>query len=181
MSKPVKDMIIAEYRTRFTGVTGAVVVEVRGLDAAANNRMRNRLRAGGVRVTVLKNDLARQAFADGPLAALDPALSGPNALVYSDRSVVDVAREIVKFATEAKEMELKAACLDGVFFPGKAGVERLSRFPTREEAQAKIITLALSPARKVVGCVVSPGSRILGVVKALEKKLEKGEAIARIA
>lgn len=181
MSKPVKDMIIAEYRKRFDGVTGAVVVEIRGLDAAANNRMRNRFRAGGVRVTVLKNDLARQAFAGGPLASLDPALAGPNALVYSDRSVVDVARELVKFATEVKEMELKAACLDGIFFAGKDGVERLSKFPTREEAQAKVVTLVLSPARKVVGCVVSPGSRILGVVKALEKKLEQGEAVARIA
>jgi hypothetical protein len=29
--------------------------------------------------------------------------------------------------------------------------------------------------------VVSPGSRILGVVKALEKKLENGETVARIA
>jgi len=181
MSKPVKDMIIAEYRTRFTGVTGAVVVEVRGLDAAANNRMRNKFREGGVRVTVLKNDLARKAFAGGPLAALDPALSGPNALVYSDRSVVDVARELVKFATAVKEMELKAACLDGVFFSGKEGVERLSKFPTREEAQAKVVTLVLSPARKVVGCVASPGSRILGIVKAVESRLEKGEAIAKIA
>jgi large subunit ribosomal protein L10 len=181
MSKPVKDMIIAEYRKRFTGVTGAVVVEVRGLDAAANNRMRNRFREGGVRVTVLKNDLARKAFAGGPLASLDPALAGPNALVYSDRSVVDVARELVKFATEVKEMELKAACLDGIFFEGKAGVERLSKFPTREEAQAKVVTLVLSPARKVVGCVVSPGSRILGIVKAVESRLEKGEAIAKIA
>ena len=78
-------------------------------------------------------------------------------------------------------MELKAACLDGIFFAGKEGVLRLSKFPTREEAQAKVVTLVLSPARKVVGCVVSPGSRILGVVKALEKKLEQGEAVARIA
>jgi len=182
MSKPVKDLIIAEYRKRFAGVTGAVVVEIRGLDASANNRMRTKFRAGGVHVTVVKNDLARKAFADGPLATLDAALAGPSAVVYAgERSVVDVARDLVKFATEVKEMELKAACLDGIFFAGKEGVQRLSKFPTREEAQAKVVSLLLSPARKVVGCAVSPGSRILGIVKEVESRLEKGEAIARIA
>jgi ribosomal protein L10 len=46
----------------------------------------------------------------------------------------------------------------------------LGSFPTREEAQAKVVTLVLSPARN-----------IMGVVKTIQEKLEKGEAIAKIA
>ena len=40
MSKPVKEMIIEEYRRRFDGVSGGVLVHIRGMDAIANNSMR---------------------------------------------------------------------------------------------------------------------------------------------
>lgn len=178
MSKPVKNLIIDEYKKRFGDVQGGVVVEIRGMEATANNKLRNDLRAKGVRVTVIRNSLARRAFAGGPLEALEKVLKGPNAFVYGDRSVVDVARDIVELATASKELELKGAILDGELFEGRAGVERLSKMPTRAEAQARIITIALSPAKKVLGCVVSPGSKILGIVKEIESRLEKGETIA---
>ena len=58
---------------------------------------------------------------------------------------------------------------DGEYYDGDAGVKKLGSFPTKEEAQAKVVTLLLSPARQ-----------ILGVVKTLQEKLEKGEAIAKL-
>ena len=39
MSKPVKEMIVAEYTKRFEDVDSAVLVEIRGLDANDNNRL----------------------------------------------------------------------------------------------------------------------------------------------
>ena len=180
MSKPVKDMIIAEYRKRFGDVSGGVVVEIRGLEATANNKLRNTLRSKGVRVTVLKNSLARKAFSGGPLDPLGPALSGPTALIYGDKSVVDVARDIVALATGSKEIALKAAVLDGQFFSGKEGVEALSRFPTREEAQAKVVAIVLAPAGKAVAAAKGPGGKVLAIVKEIQNRLEKGDAIAAV-
>ena len=58
MSKPVKQMIIDEYRRRFDGVEGGVVIEIRGMEATENNRFRNELRKKEIRVAVLKNSLA---------------------------------------------------------------------------------------------------------------------------
>ena len=41
MSKPVKNLIASEYESRFKDLTGAVVVEIRGLDAQSTTSMRN--------------------------------------------------------------------------------------------------------------------------------------------
>lgn len=169
MSKPIKNLIASEYTSRFEGVSGAVVVEIRGLDAGATTSMRNSLRSKGIRVTVVKNALARRTFKGGPLASLEKALKGPSAILTGPESAVLVAREIVKAAQAEKKIVLKGAIFDGEYYDGDAGVKKLGAFPTREEAQAKVVTLLLSPARQ-----------IMGVVKTLQEKLEKGEAIAKL-
>ena len=181
MSKPVKEMIIDEYRNRFDGVTGGVVVQIRGLDATENNSFRNELRKKEIRVAVLKNTLARKAFTDGPLESINSALEGPTAFIWGAESPVDVARELVDWAKKLEQLELKAALLDGEFFEGNAGVKKLSTFPTRDEAQAKVVTLLLSPHKNVVGAASSPGSKILGVIKTMQEKLEDGEEIAKVS
>ena len=43
MSKPVKNLIAGEYGSRFKDVTGAVVVEIRGLDGKSTTSMRSTL------------------------------------------------------------------------------------------------------------------------------------------
>lgn len=181
MSKPVKNLMIRDYQDRLEGVSDALVISVRGVPGIENNRMRVALAQKNIRVTVVRNNLARHAFKDTPLAALERLFDGPTALAYGGESVVDVAREIAKFAKDLANLELKGAILDGELFEGKAGVERLSRFPTRDEALAQTVTLILSPAQKLVGQVKGPGGRVMGIIKTIEEKLEKGEAVAKTA
>ena len=40
MSKPVKNLITEDYKRRFEGLTGAVLVDVRGMEANDNNTFR---------------------------------------------------------------------------------------------------------------------------------------------
>jgi len=170
MSKPVKDMIASEYTRRFEGVTGAVVVEIRGLDAKATTSMRGSLQEKGIKVTIVKNALARRTFKGGPLASLEKALKGPSAMLTGAENAIIVARAIVKAAEAEKKIVLKGAIFDGEYYDGDAGVKKLGSFPTKEEAQAKVVTLVLSPARNIMGCV-----------KTIQEKLEKGETISKVA
>lgn len=178
MSKTIKDMIVREYKKRFTGVEGAVLVELRGMAGTDNTGLRLKMHAKQVRVTVVKNALARKAFEGTALEVLAPGLSGPTAVVYGGDSVVGIARDLVKMAKDQEALVLKGACIDGTWFGGDAGVKRLSEFPTKEEAQAKVVTLVLSPARKLMGAVKGPGGCVMGIVKEIESRLEKGETIA---
>ena len=64
MSKPVKEMIIEDYRRRFEGVDGGVILQIRGMEALENNVFRNELRKKSIKVTVLKNTLAKKVALD---------------------------------------------------------------------------------------------------------------------
>jgi large subunit ribosomal protein L10 len=181
MSKPIKDLMTADYKKRFDKLDGALLVDIRGVSSNDCNSLRAGLRTKQIKVTVVKNTLAKKAFSGTALQGLDKALEGPSALAFGAESVVDVARELVKWARKFKQLTLKGAVLDGQLFEGDAGVKRLSLFPTKDEAQAQVVTLILSPARKVVGAAVGPGSKLLGIVKEIQTRLEDGKAIARTA
>jgi large subunit ribosomal protein L10 len=184
MSKTLKSMIMRDYKARITAgaeqYPDAMLISIRGLKGIDTTKMRNTLARKNIRVTVIRNSLARKAFEGTNLAAFEDLLSGANALAYGGNSVVEVAREIVGLVEKMPKIELKGALLDGVLYKGKAGVEELSKFPTREEAIAKVVTLIVSPARKLVAQVQGPGSGVAGIIKSIESKLEKGEAIAKV-
>jgi large subunit ribosomal protein L10 len=180
MSKPVKNMIIEDYKDRFGDTQDALVIGLRGIESNDTNEIRTGLAEKSIKVTVVRNKLFGQAFAGTGLESLKGVLSGANAVAYGAESVVEVAREIVALLKKYPDIELKGAVLDGELFEGAAGVERLSKFPTRDEAIAKDVSIILGPGRKLLGAVKGPGSGIAGILKAIEAKLEKGEAIAKV-
>lgn len=180
MSKAVKDMIMRDYREKLGDHTDAVVVSLRGIDANSNNAIRTGLQKKQVYVTMVRNNLFLKTFAETNLKSLEPIMTGSNVVAYGAESVVEVAREIVDLIKEHPDIELKGAVLDGQLFSGDDGVKALSKFPTREEAIAQDVTLILGPGRKLLASVKGPGGRLMGVVKAIEEKLEKGEAIAKV-
>ncbi|MFA9477987.1 50S ribosomal protein L10 [Phycisphaerales bacterium AB-hyl4] len=179
MSKPVKNLIVDTYKKRFEGVSGAVLVDVRGVDSNTNNRFRADLGGKQIKVTVIKNSLAKKAFENTDMAAINELLDGSVAVVYpaeGDQTVVNVARELITWAKEIPSLEFKGALMEGMTF-GADEIDALSKYPTREEAQAQVVQILLTPAQNLVGAALGPGRKVASLVKAVEEKLEKGEEI----
>ena len=183
MSATTKSFLIRDYKARLGDTQDAVVLSIRGVGAIDNNRIRVGLALKNVRITVVQNNLARKAFEGSGLAKLNDLLAGPSALAYgrNGATVVDVARELIKWAKEVEKLELRGAVLDGQVYTGKAGVEALSKYPTKAEALSTDIAIILGPGRKLMAAVKGPGAKVMGIVKTVESKLEKGETIAKIA
>lgn len=178
MSKPIKSIIMRDYKSRIGDSAEALLIGIRGLKAKDQVKVRSELAKKKIRVTVVRNNLAAKVFAGTPLDKLTPHMGGSTAIAYGGQSIVEVAREVVKFVEKMPNLELKAAVLDGTVYSGKAGVTELSKFPTKDEAIAQVVTLVVSPAKKLLAQIQGPGSTVAGLVKAIEAKLEKGEAIA---
>jgi large subunit ribosomal protein L10 len=179
MSKPVKDLITKELREQYQGVDSVCVVDLTGLDSKANHAFRGGLRAKGIAMHVVKNSLARRAFREGPLAPLGEALDGPCALVTGGESIVDVAKELAKWAKQFPQVGLKKAIIEGD--ADLVGVAELATWKGRTELIGEIAMLAASPGRSIAGCLNSPGGKIAGCLKALIEKQEGGEEEAAAA
>ena len=181
MSKQVKEMIIREYKARLSGINDATLISVRGVKTTDTTKLRGVLRKQNVRISVVRNSLAKKALAGSGLEPLFPMLEGNSAFVYGEASVVEVARVLTKILAEMPAIELKGAVLDGQLFTGAKGIKELSKYPTKAEAQGQTVSLLIGPGRKLGAQIIGPGSTLAGLIKAIETKAEKAQPIAEAA
>ncbi len=180
MSKPIKSLIKKSYQERFGDLSGAVLIDIRGVDSNTNNTIRAELAKKEIRVAVVTNNLAKAVLSETDLKGIEKLLEGPTALVYGGSSVVAVARELIEKAKAITNLQVKGAIMDGQLF-GPNEMEALSKYPTREEAQAQVIQVILGPAGQLISAATSAGANIASLLKTIEEKLEKGEAITKVA
>lgn len=174
MSKPVKELIKKELLKRFAGVDSLAVVGFTGLDAIATNKIRGRLLAKKIKMTVVKNSIAKRAFGDLGIAGASDMLEGPCAVAYGADSVVTVVRELLEIGKDSPKLTVKAAFLEGEIFPTDR-IDELSKFPTRDEAIGRVVACILSPGKKLAACIIGPGSKVASILKTIEEKAPKEE------
>ncbi len=181
MSKVVKGLVQKEIAKRLGDVDGVAVINPRGINAIKNNLIRRRLRAKGVRMTVVKNTLAKRAVGDGKLKGFDALLDGPSAVIYGEASIATIARLILDEKKNDDKIELRGVFFDGEIYVGDKGMEQVSKLPTREEAIGQVVALILAPGSKLAGTLKGQAGRVAALIKAIEERAEKAGAGAEVA
>ncbi len=168
MSKPVKEMVAAELREKYSDVIDVCVVSMAGLDIVAQEKIRGMLREKSSRVEVVRNSLARRAFAGTALEPVAAAMEGPCALVTGGSSAIEMAKTLVEAAKEYDQFELKHAMLEGE--SDLFTVHEASKLAGKGELLGEVAMLVASPARAIAGCLSSPQSKVAGCLKAIIEK-----------
>lgn len=168
MSKPVKELVTQELKAKYASVSSALVVDMTGMDVLTQEKFRKTLRTKSAKVEIVKNSLARRAFAGGPLEPLGKSMVGPCALVVAKESLVDVAKLLMESAKEFQKLKFKKAIFDGD--PSLMTIEELSKVKGKRELLGEVLMLVSSPGRAIAGCLRSPGGKVAGCLKAMADK-----------
>ena len=179
MSKPVKQLVQNELLRRFEGIESLAVVGFTGLDAVTTHTVRGRLLEKGIRMMVVKNSIARQAFKKLGMEKACDMLEGPCAVAFGTDpkiGVVTVVRTLLEIGKEAPHLTVKAALLEGLIF-SQDRIDELSKYPTRDEALGQLAAILLAPGRKLAACIIGPGGKVASILKTIEeKRKEAGES-----
>jgi large subunit ribosomal protein L10 len=181
MSKKVKNLITRELTQRLDGIEAVGVINPRGINATKTNQFRRKLHDNKLRMTVVKNTLARRAvegIAESKLKGFDTLLDGPSAVIYGEGSISGLARLLLDEKKENEALELRGIFFDGEVYAGDKGVEQVSKLPTREEAIANVLGAILGPGRKLAAALKGPGGTLGAVLKSIEEKAEKAGGAA---
>ncbi len=179
MSKKVKNLIETDLKGRFKDLDGVAVINPRGIGATKTNVMRRKLREKGLRMTVVKNTLARRAADTTKIKGFDKLLDGPSAVIYGKSTgIATIARFLLDEKKADETLELRGMFFDGEIYVGDAGVKTVSKLPTREEAIGLLVGLILSPGANLGGALMGPAGTLGGIIKAIEEKAKAAEPAA---
>jgi len=174
MSKKVKNLITKELGERFKGIEAVAVISPRGITATKNKQIRRKLREKGLRMTVVRNRLAKRSLAaDSKLQGFDKLLDGPSAVIYGNASIATIARIILDEKKTDEKLELRGVFFDGDIYIGTKGVEQVSKLPTREEAIGQVVALIVGPGQKLGGILKGQAGKVAALIKAIEERAEK--------
>ena len=165
MSKYVKNLITEHLRERFSGVDDALLVNVIGLDANANNRLRTELSEKDVRVMVVKNSLAARATEGTPLGVIFEDLTGSSAVCWGCEDVVTLAKEVTRLARDKQyeAFEARGAVMDGQKLSAEE-VQRVSKWPSRPEQLSLLVGQILGPGAGLAAQLTGPGGAVAGQI-----------------
>lgn len=183
MSKYVKRLISEHLRGRFKDVEEALLVNMVGLDANANNRLRAELCKKNIHVMVVKNSLARRATEGTPLGVMFEGLTGTSAVCWGADDMVALAKEVTRLAKDDQygAFEPRGGVMDGERLTARQ-VAEVSRWPSREELLSMVAGQVIGVASQVASQLVGPATQIASQIeKMIEDRGGDGQEAADAA
>ncbi|MEM8694383.1 MAG: 50S ribosomal protein L10, partial [Pseudomonadota bacterium] len=163
-----KEKVVEELGQIFESSGVVVVSHYAGLTVAEMQDLRARAREAGGAVRVAKNRLAKIALDGQPCAGIADLLTGMTVLTYSEDPVA-AAKVAQDYAKENKKFEILGGAM-GENVLDQAGVEAVSKMPSREELIASIVGCIGAPASNVAGAIGAPASNIASILSTIEDK-----------
>ncbi len=167
-----KKAIVAEVNETAAQALSLVVADARGVDVNDMNALRTKARAENVELRVIRNTLAKRAFAETDYACVEDVLVGPSLFAFSMEDPGAAARLFKDFAKGNDSFEVKALSVSGQLL-GKDQIDVLANLPTLEQALGMLASVTLAPVTKLVRTLNEVPTKVTRVVAAVKTQKEE--------
>ena len=168
MDRAQKEQLVDELGQIFESSGVVVVSHYVGLTVAEMQDLRARARDAGGAVRVAKNRLAKIALEGKPCESIADLLVGMTVLTYSEDPVA-AAKIAQEFAKENSKFVILGGAM-GENALDVAGVEAVSKMPSREELISTIGGMLGAPASNIAGAIGAPASNIASILSTIKDK-----------
>ena len=166
-TKAFKQDKVSQIKENIDKAQVAIVTEYKGYSVEEITNLRRALQKENGDYMVTKNTLAKLAVKDTPYEVLTETFKGPIAIAFGFNDQVAPAKALSKFIKDTKKGEIIAAALDGKLLSADEA-KALATIPSKEEIYAKML-----------GCVNSPATGIVGSINAVMASLTRAVAAVR--
>jgi large subunit ribosomal protein L10 len=171
MNLEEKKRIAQNLNERFSKAAVIIVTDYQGLDVAAINDLRRKLRQEEVEFQVAKNSLLIRASEETDAALIKDMFKGPNAVAMSYGDAVAAAKILTEFAKENKVFEIKVGVLDGKILDAN-GIKALAALPSREVLLGLFVSTLNSVPAGFVRTLAEIPRGLLNVLQAVKDQKE---------
>jgi large subunit ribosomal protein L10 len=173
MPTPKKAVTIDELTDQLSRSQLTIIADYRGLPVSALQEFRTNLRPAGAELRVAKNTLTTIAADKAGVEGLGPLLEGPTALVFGYEDLVQTAKAVSDFVRTSRVLTVRGGVMEGRLVT-PADVEAIATLPSREQLQAKLLGMLVSPMARTVGVLSGPSRSLAYLLNARSEQLGGG-------
>lgn len=166
-TKAFKEDKVSLMKEKIDKAQVAIVTEYKGYTVEEITKLRRSLQKEDGDYMVTKNTLAKIAIKGTPFEILADVLKGPIAIAFGFGDQVAPAKALSEFIKDTKKGEILAAAMDGKLLSA-AEAKALANLPSKAEIYAKML-----------GCINSPASGIVGGINGVMSALVRTMAAVR--
>ena len=171
MNLEEKKRIAQNLNERFSKAAVVIVSDYKGLDVAAINDLRGKLRQEDVEFQVAKNSLLIRASEETDVALIKDSFKGPSAVALSYADPVAPAKILTEFAKENKVFEIKVGVMGGKILDASS-IKALSALPSREVLLGSLVATLNSVPTGFVRTLAEIPRRLMNVLQAVRDQKE---------
>ena len=161
-----KQAVVAEVAEVAANAFSVVAAEYRGLTVVEMTELREKARASGVYLRVVKNTLVSKAVENTEFECIQDALSGPLIIAFSMEDPGCAARLVKDFSKDHQKLETKFVSVSGQLLEASE-LERLSKLPTKDQSISMLMSVMKAPVEKFVRTLAEPHAQVVRVVDAV--------------
>jgi large subunit ribosomal protein L10 len=166
-----KQQIAEDLRDRFSKSAIIVLTDYKGLDVAAMNDLRRKLRAEQIEYQVVKNTLLIRASEGNDVALIKDYFKGPSAIALSYDDPVAPAKVLSQFAKDHDKLEIKVGVMDGQVLDENA-IKALAKLPSREVLLGQLLSALNAVPASFVRTIAEVPRSLVNVVAAIRDQKE---------
>ncbi|MBV32257.1 MAG: 50S ribosomal protein L10 [Porticoccaceae bacterium] len=167
-----KKSIVANVHATADIALSLVIADARGVSVSEMTKLRADARAMNVRVSIVRNTLAKRAFEGTGYECVEDTLQGPSLFAFSMDDPGAAARLLKNFAKSNENFQVKALSIAGQLLDS-AEVDTLANLPTRIEALGMLAVVTLAPVNKLVRTLNEIPTKATRVVAAIRDTKEQ--------
>lgn len=145
-----KETQIKAIADKFVKAKGAFIVDFKGIKVEQVTSLRKKLNKADSEMKVVRNTLAKRAFANHPAAAkaFETSMKGTNAIVFSYGEVTTTAKALAEFAKDVEILQIKRGMMDGEALD-EAKIKFLATLPGKDQLRSQLLAVFKEPSAKL--------------------------------
>ena len=169
VSKERKEEVLATYAEWLKKSEAVIVVEYTGVRMKDLDNIRAKIRETGGEFHVLKNTLARRAFANNGMSLPPEFLVNSTAVSFAFSDPASMAKALNEATKGSQFVKVKGGFMGGQVL-NAAQVKALADMPPLPVVRAQLLGVLQAPAGKLVRTIAEPARGLAAVIKAFAEK-----------
>jgi len=172
LERKTKQKVMDELQEKLKRANALFLTEYSGMNVAQVSKLRRDLNNAGGEFKVAKNTLLKIAASGTQAEGLKDQFVGPNAMIYSYKDPVSIAKVLAGVAKDMPKLKVKLGLL-GSQRLSPQDVASLATIPPKDVLVAKLLGLMKGMPQRLVGTLAANLMQLMWTLSAIKTQKEE--------